>query len=265
MIPVGLHNKNHTMKRAKYILLLLALTVFPILGDANVDNTEAALRQGTCPVMEGNPVDSSLYVDYLGERVYFCCKTCVKLFSENPEPYISNLPQFTETASTEHGQEEEAHDHATDHGEGEPNRAVSFLGKFHPVAVHLPIALFSVAALAELLFLLTGAPLFHSAARFNLLIAVPASAISILLGLAAATGTDYPEDYARVFRLHRTLGFVSLGLGMVAALFSELAIKTKAGAVVKTYRAALLLSVVAVGVTGHLGGLLVYGLNHFSW
>ena len=208
--------------------------------------------------MIGNPIDPSLYVDHEGQRIFFCCKMCVQMFTENPGEYLPNLKveAFTEQSS---------HDHDSDHENDNANRLISYLGKFHPVAVHLPIALFLVAALAELLFLFTGAPLLRSAARFNLLVAVPATVASVLLGLAAAAGADYPEDYARTFQLHRTMGFVSMGLGIITTTFSELSIRLRGGAVVKTYRAALLLAVVAIATTGHLGGLLVFGLNHFTW
>ena len=212
--------------------------------------------------MLGNPIDPSLFIDHEGQRIYFCCKMCVSMFSENPQEYMPNLPK---ASSTDHG-DEAAHDHGTDHGTLETNKVTTFIGKFHPVAVHLPIALFLVAALAELLFLFTGgSPLLRSAARFNLLIAVPTAAISVLLGFAAATGTDYPQDYTKIFLLHRSMGVISLILGIVATLFSELTLKITGGAVVKTYRVALLLTAISVSLTGHLGGLLVYGLNHFSW
>ena len=58
------------------------------------------------------------------------------------------------TESHEHDQADEhgppSHDHATDHGDPEGfGRVVRFLGKFHPVVVHFPIALILAAALAE--------------------------------------------------------------------------------------------------------------------
>lgn len=226
-----------------------------MLGTANEGHNETS-AQTTCPVML-KPIGPALYVDYQGERVYFCCKTCVKLFNENPEEYLSDLPQFAEKATEEH-------DHATDHGEaGEAPKLIPFLGKFHPIAAHIPIALILVAALAELLFLFTGAPLFRSAARFNLLIAVLGAAIAVPLGLAAASGTQYPADYATVLFRHKVLGFSTLTFTLVAAVLSERLHRKSSGA--GGYRMALLLAALLVGATGHLGGLLVFGLNPFSW
>lgn len=62
---------------------------------AQADATEAdATVQKTCPVMEGNPIDKALFVEYKGQRVYFCCKGCEEKFLANPEQYIAKLPQF---------------------------------------------------------------------------------------------------------------------------------------------------------------------------
>jgi len=54
----------------------------------------AATEQTTCPVMEGNPINKSIFVEYKGKKVYFCCKGCPETFLANPEKYIAKLPQF---------------------------------------------------------------------------------------------------------------------------------------------------------------------------
>ena len=40
-------------------------------------NVTASNVQMTCPV-EGGKIDKSVYVDYQGKRVYFCCSTTAK-------------------------------------------------------------------------------------------------------------------------------------------------------------------------------------------
>jgi YHS domain-containing protein len=52
--------------------------------------------QTTCPVMEGNPINKAIFVEYKGQKVYFCCKGCPEQFLTNPEKYISKLPQFAQ-------------------------------------------------------------------------------------------------------------------------------------------------------------------------
>ncbi len=53
-----------------------------------------AIEQKTCPVMDGNPINKNLFVEYKGKKVYFCCAGCKEKFLANPEQYIAKLPQF---------------------------------------------------------------------------------------------------------------------------------------------------------------------------
>jgi YHS domain-containing protein len=50
-------------------------------------------EQTTCPVM-GNPIDKSIFVEYRGKKVYFCCKGCPDVFQADPAKYLAKLPQF---------------------------------------------------------------------------------------------------------------------------------------------------------------------------
>lgn len=65
--------------------------------------------QPLCPVMDG-PINPSVYVEYEGERVYFCCPGCDKKFLANPEQYLDKLPQFQQRS-----QELEADTDHSDH------------------------------------------------------------------------------------------------------------------------------------------------------
>ncbi|MHC4560578.1 MAG: YHS domain-containing protein [Planctomycetota bacterium] len=50
-------------------------------------------EQMTCPIM-GMAIDKNVYTEYQGKKVYFCCAGCETPFLENPEKYVSKLPQF---------------------------------------------------------------------------------------------------------------------------------------------------------------------------
>lgn len=41
----------------------------------------------TCPVGE-LPADSSLFVEYKGQKIFFCCAGCIPSFQEDPESYL---------------------------------------------------------------------------------------------------------------------------------------------------------------------------------
>ena len=47
--------------------------------------------QATCPVMEGKRINSRLYVDYKGYRIYVCCNPCVKAVRRDPEKYLKRM------------------------------------------------------------------------------------------------------------------------------------------------------------------------------
>jgi len=51
---------------------------------------EAAAQQTNCPVM-GGKIDRSVYTDYEGKRVYFCCPGCIEKFKKAPEKYLAKL------------------------------------------------------------------------------------------------------------------------------------------------------------------------------
>jgi Cu(I)/Ag(I) efflux system membrane fusion protein len=58
-------------------------------------DTDAAktTEQTICPVM-GGKIDKTVFTNYQGKRVYFCCPGCIDEFNKDPEKYIRDLPQF---------------------------------------------------------------------------------------------------------------------------------------------------------------------------
>jgi len=56
-----------------------------------------APAQTVCPVM-GGAIDSSIYVDHKGQRVYFCCQSCIAVFNKEPEKYLAKMR--TQTPAT---------------------------------------------------------------------------------------------------------------------------------------------------------------------
>lgn len=46
--------------------------------------------QTLCPVM-GAPINREIFVDYQGQRIYFCCAACIDLFKRHPEKYLQEL------------------------------------------------------------------------------------------------------------------------------------------------------------------------------
>ena len=54
---------------------------------------QVVAEQTTCPVMKG-PIDKTIFVEYKGKKVYFCCADCKATFEKDTEKYVKDLPQF---------------------------------------------------------------------------------------------------------------------------------------------------------------------------
>ncbi|MFQ6007749.1 MAG: YHS domain-containing protein [Candidatus Zixiibacteriota bacterium] len=72
--------------------------------------------QTTCPVSGEKLEEKSVYTDYEGRRIYFCCKKCRGTFSQDPAKYLSKLDAPTEAGevakdTTEAAQSDEHHKH----------------------------------------------------------------------------------------------------------------------------------------------------------
>ena len=75
----------------KYIKKLEALgQSVETIVDSTAAPAKALVPQKTCPVM-GSPIDKSIFVDYKGKRVYFCCAGCPETFKQDPEKYLKVL------------------------------------------------------------------------------------------------------------------------------------------------------------------------------
>jgi uncharacterized membrane protein len=227
-----------------------------------------------CPVLTDEDVDRDVWVEHQGKKVYFCCQKCRMQFLANPAPYLKNLPQFagapdrgTGAPAVADHDAGTADDHSSDHAAGPAHpRWHVFLGNLHPVAVHFPIALILCAMLCEMIFVLTSRSVFSDTARVIIVLGAVTGIGAALLGWFAAEHVTYPADLLRVLWWHRAFGIATVVLGAAAALASEVSRRpVAAGGWRLAYRLLLLAAAILVGITGFLGGTLVYGPDHFAW
>jgi YHS domain-containing protein len=67
--------------------------------------------QTVCPV-SGEALDKSVFADYEGRRVYFCCEMCVEPFHKDPQKYLQKLDAPDEKKEEHSGQmNHEGHGH----------------------------------------------------------------------------------------------------------------------------------------------------------
>lgn len=168
-------------------------------------------------------------------------------------------------AGSDHDHESEsdsAHDHDTDHGES--TSLIGFLGKLHPVIVHFPIALVIMALIFVGTRFVLGSEVFDQMAAITMYWAAFFAVVAALLGLARASGASFPSTLEEYFEWHRLLGLASTGLTVLTALLAYHWRKRDSQRSRLLFRVLLVLNVMAIGVTGHLGASLVFGPNYYG-
>jgi uncharacterized membrane protein len=132
---------------------------------------------------------------------------------------------------------------------------LQFLGRLHPVAVHLPIGIFVLLALVELATWFPRGPRLAPAVR-TLIVALGFGFALATAGFGWLLARDGGYD-ARWLERHQTFGIA------VAALAAALLIAHLRGWG-GLYRGLLAATVLAVAAAGHLGGTLTHGENYLT-
>jgi len=254
---------NYVMR----VMLAMAASLFlltqPTHGDEVVPSPASlSLPNAYCPVMPEEEALESIYVEYQGEKIYLCCPRCRRMFLEDPERYLDKLPQFAQVADTA----ESRHDYAADHAnpDGALARTVQFVGRFHPVLVHFPIALVIAALLAEIIALFARPDFFRAAGRFTIILAGISVIAAAPTGWASAAFAQYP-GLDETLEWHRWTGTVAGILIVTCAALSERAACTGNRKLHRVYFGALITTTLLTIVVGHLGATLIYGPDHFRF
>lgn len=134
-------------------------------------------------------------------------------------------------------------------------KLAAWAGRLHPLAVHFPIALLLVAAVAE------WVPTGRCAARPMVALGAAGAVVAAGLGwLDAANIRILPEMKEGLF-LHRWIGTAAAAISVACAVSSRIN-----GPVAQlVYRITLIICAMLVAIGGHLGGELVYGEGYFAW
>jgi uncharacterized membrane protein len=240
-----------------------------------------------CPVLTDEAVDPAYTVIWHGQTIGLCCGRCVRQFTADPEKYASHLPPRPTSTPSDPGAAP-ATDPPVDHGHRPVNATaaaavlepalmhahapvvssvphwLAWLGRFHPVLVHFPIALSLLAACAGLLGRFRASDPFRQTARIAIhgaaLLAIP----TILLGWFSAASDPHP-GLDTVLAWHRWLGTAAGAALIAVAVLVEIGHRRPAATrwVVTGLLGSVLLALI-IGVVGHLGGILVFGPDHFT-
>jgi uncharacterized membrane protein len=149
-------------------------------------------------------------------------------------------------------------------------RLVIWLGKFHPLAAHTPIAVLMAAAIAEILYLRRHAPALAHAARFCMVLGAMGAVATAALGWAMAT--TYSGADRAMLENHRWAGTIAAIASIPIAVLGEWGAWRAHhhghqwhGFSRKLFRVLVFMIAGLVGFTAHLGGLIHWGQNFFAF
>jgi uncharacterized membrane protein/mono/diheme cytochrome c family protein len=132
---------------------------------------------------------------------------------------------------------------------------VQLLGRLHPLAVHFPIGLLVVALLLEILTLKGKRKELREGINWMVYLGAILSVVSASLGWFLGTFDNYTGD---LVSLHQYFGIATAVLASVTAVILFRNSKIQNSNYFK-YRSALVLTVIVLSVTGHLGASLTHG------
>lgn len=138
------------------------------------------------------------------------------------------------------------------------NKIIRWLGHFHPIFLHFPIALIVMTVISELCFYFYAIPLFDHASRFMIIAAALTSIPTVLFGFALGYDTHYEAVLVNLFWWHRFFGVFTMLLIIATATLRELSIR-KRWNLTKIYYGCLALSFLTIAITAYLGGELTFG------
>ena len=131
---------------------------------------------------------------------------------------------------------------------------ITFLGRFHPLVVHLPIGILMLGFLMELVSGFKKYKMLESAIPFTLLMGSLSAIVAVAFGYLLSLKGDYDES---LLWWHQWLGIGVAGLGFICYF-----LKIKASKRVALGSQALLM--LMLSLTGHYGGQLTHGANYLT-
>ncbi len=142
-------------------------------------------------------------------------------------------------------------------------RILRWVGRFHILLIHFPIALLMVAVVGELWSVRRDKQALRTAVRFCVFLGAIAGVGAVTLGWLHADAGGYGAGSPQILAQHRWLG-TAAGLWAVGvALLSE--VESRRGRRSQLFRLLLCAGALLVGAAAHLGGILVHGETFFSW
>ncbi|MBN2561831.1 MAG: DUF2231 domain-containing protein [Phycisphaerae bacterium] len=238
-----------------------------------------------CPVMTEEEADPNITTVYKGRTIAFCCDNCLAKFKANREQYSDRLASLgtsgeqppaggtleEHAADTHDGYEHGADETSTsvDDGDGQDHETGEnrppLLARVHPVLVHFPVAGIPLALLGLVVAILSRKPAFAAADMPPLLLAALASIAAVITGNIAHDTLRFSSSLHDYVQWHQYAGTTVMILVLLLSVLRVWRWNRLTGRWLWGYGSGLLLASVMVGLTGYLGGSLVFGPDHLAW
>lgn len=145
--------------------------------------------------------------------------------------------------------------------EGENSDIILFFGRFHPLILHVPIGVLTIAFVLEIMSRFPRFKHFKSSVGFILLLGSLSAVLAAVLGLMLARSGDYSEE---LLSFHQWTG---IGVACISLFASALhwRVKRKPSRVLDiSFLTVMWLMVILLAVTGHFGGSLTHGSDYLT-
>lgn len=151
---------------------------------------------------------------------------------------------------------EDFHDKMEETAQERATSWTEWIGSFHLILLHFPIALINMLVVSEILQALFRRPLFEFSSQFLVMAAAILSPLTAILGLIYSYSAFYDGLLETFLFWHMWLGILTAILAVIIAFIRE-----KNG-VSKLYYSVLLLLFLLVNITSFFGGGLTFGPYH---
>lgn len=141
---------------------------------------------------------------------------------------------------------------------GRPDSWMQWIGSFHFIFLHFPIALISTTVISEILFVRYARPIFDFASRFMLIAGAILAFPTAILGLTYSYTATYEGLLANFVWWHMWLGFITAVFALFVAIIREF------WGISRFYYMCLVLLFLLVSITGFLGAGMTFGPDHMT-
>jgi uncharacterized membrane protein len=140
---------------------------------------------------------------------------------------------------------------------GEVSSTVLFIGRFHPIVLHLPVGILGVLCLFELICSTRrGEAKYGEASLLMLLIGAAGAVVAVMAGIMLSREGGYAGGN---FSLHQTMGLVGTTGVLIALMVRLTAMGRNSTELLNAYRAVYFISFGIMGLGAHFGGNMSHG------